>query len=69
MFVAAGCTLDPAEREYMEALRGEETGMSRRSESYARIGDSRRSQDDRDAAQRTIREQSLCGPCLDPFRY
>ena len=29
VLVTAGCALDPAEREYIEALRGEETGMSR----------------------------------------
>src|SRR5215510_5429033 len=29
VFAGAGCTHDPAEREYIEALRGEETGMSR----------------------------------------
>jgi tetratricopeptide (TPR) repeat protein len=40
-----------------------------RSESYASIGDSRHSQDDRDAANQAIRDHSLCAPCADPFRY
>src|SRR5438094_917929 len=131
----AGCALDPAEREYMEALRGEETGMSRqmqiahidgaialapgehlvqmeshvgtsfyvrgkaraalgrhkeaiadfteairlhpelvypriaRSESYTRVGDSRRAVEDRAAADRAIRDNWFCTPCTDPFRY
>src|SRR5262245_4664266 len=34
--LSAGCALDPADSEYMEALRGEETGMSRQ-EQIARI--------------------------------
>ena len=32
LFVSAGCALEPAEREYMEALKGEETGMSRQTQ-------------------------------------
>lgn len=40
-----------------------------RSESYARIGDFRHAEDDRDAASQAIRDQSLCGQCTDPFRY
>jgi len=40
-----------------------------RSESYARIRDYRRAEDDRAAANQAIRDQSLCGPCADPFRY
>jgi len=32
VFAGAGCALDPAEREYIEALRGEETGMSRQAQ-------------------------------------
>jgi tetratricopeptide (TPR) repeat protein len=40
-----------------------------RSESYRRIGDSRRAEDDRAAANQAIRDHSLCAPCADPFRY
>jgi tetratricopeptide (TPR) repeat protein len=40
-----------------------------RSESYARIGDFRHAQDDDDAASQAIRDQRLCGQCVDPFRY
>jgi serine/threonine-protein kinase len=40
-----------------------------RSESYARIGDYRRAEDDRNTANQAIRDQRLCGPCADPFRY
>lgn len=32
LLMSAGCALDPAEREYMEALRGEETGMTRQTQ-------------------------------------
>jgi len=40
-----------------------------RSESYTRIGDSRRAAEDRAAADRAIRDNRLCAPCTDPFRY
>ena len=40
-----------------------------RSDSYALIGDSRRAEDDRYAANRTLRDHDHCAPCLDPFRY
>jgi len=40
-----------------------------RSESYTRVGDSRRAVEDRAAADRTIRDNWFCTPCTDPFRY
>jgi len=40
-----------------------------RSESYARVGDSARSEEDRKAANESIRDQGHCGLCIDPFRY
>ena len=40
-----------------------------RGESYARMGDSLRAQDDREKSNQVIREQNLCGQCVDPFRY
>jgi len=40
-----------------------------RSESYARLGDSVRAEDDRVDARQALRDHDHCAPCLDPFRY
>jgi tetratricopeptide (TPR) repeat protein len=40
-----------------------------RSESYTKIGDSQRAEQDRAAAEQARRDGHLCGFCADPFRY